>query len=151
MFVQGAILVQNINYIEAMLLANRKIIPVVRRRHFQAARAKIRRHILVRDDGNLHPSQGDPNMQAMQCRVALVFRVDRNGAVGHDGFRARSGYRQVGSWSLYDFVAHVIQLRLYVFVQHFFVAQRGLCLWIPVDHALTAIDMSLFVEINKNF
>ncbi len=90
-------------------------------------------------------------MQSVQRRVALVFGVDGDGAVGHDGLRARGRYGQVGAGLLHDFVANVVELGLNILVQNFLIAQRGLRLGVPMNHALSAVDVALCVEVDKYF
>ena len=149
-----------------MGLAEHVVVGVVSRSHLQAARTKLDVHIAVLNHRNHTAHQRHNHLVALQPLVLWVFRVDTHGGVAHDGFGARGSHH--GEVALSVFVHHVafgagvdvllvgkivfqvIEFRFLITVNHFFVAQCGLSLRVPVHHAQSAVDESLVVEVAEH-
>ena len=147
---EGSVFVQHVEHLEAVLLADGVVVPVVGRSHFEAAGSEIRGHVVVEDNGHFASANRNPNVHTVQRRVAHVFGVDGYGHVTHDGLRARGGDGQKGSGLLNHLVLHVVQGGGDVLVNDLFVRKRGLGLGIPVHHAESAVDVALGVQIGKH-
>ena len=111
------------------------------------------------------------DLVATKPLVLGVFRIDAHGSVAHDCLWASSGYDcvvtafgilmehftffasrlyRVGV-SVCHIVAEMEEVALFISVDDFFGREHSLSLWIPVDHAESAIDESLLVEVDKDF
>ena len=147
---EGSVFVQHVEHLEAVLLADGVVVPIVGRGHLEAAGSEVGRHVVVEDDGNLASAHRNPHMKAVQGLVARVFGINRKGHVSHNGLWARGSDGQKGSRTLHDLVLHIVKGGRDVFVQHLFVRQRGFGLGIPVHHAESAVNMALGVQVGKH-
>ena len=147
---QGSVFVEYVEYFESVLLADGVVVPVVGRSDFEAAGSEIRGHVVVEDDGHFASANRNAHVHAVQRRVAHVLGVDGYGYVAHDGFRARGRDGQVGAWILNHLVLHIVEGGVDVLVNDFFVRKRGFRLRVPVDHAQSAVNVALGVQVGKN-
>ena len=85
---EGSVFVQHVEHLEAVLLADGVVVPIVGRSHLEAAGSKIRSDVVVEDYGHFASADRNPHVQAVQCLVARVFGINRNGHVTHDGLWA---------------------------------------------------------------
>ena len=89
---EGSVFVQHVEHLEAVLLADGVVVPVVGRSHFEAAGSEIGRDVVVEDDGHFASADRNPHVHAVQCCVALVLGVDGHRHVAHDRLGARGGH-----------------------------------------------------------
>ena len=67
------------------------VVGVVGRGHLQTTRSEFTVHIVVLNDGDAAPGNGDNGPLAMQMDKPFIFGVDANGAVRENGFRTGCG------------------------------------------------------------
>ena len=149
MLVQRAVGVENVDGLQVVFLAQIIVVDVVRRGHFQAARSEFAVHVLVEDDRHLPIGHGHPGAFAVKVGEALVFGVDANRRVAHNGLRAGGRDGQVFAVGIHDFIPDVVKLSVLFGMDDFFIAQRRLRSGVPVDHALAPVDEAFLVEVDE--
>ena len=132
-----------------MLDAEVVIVDVVGRRHFQNTGSKFDVDVVVGDDGYPTIHQRHFGFLSDEMFVPLVFRMHTQGGIAHDGFRTGGGDGQK-ALSVFEFVFYIVQFRPYFFVDHFFIRQSRLALWIPVYHADAAVNEAFVVQVYEN-
>ena len=137
------------------------------RGHFQAACTELNIHIAVLNHRNHASHQGHNDLLPTQPLVLRVFGIDAHGRVAHDGLRSCGGHNGIvalvvavddGSFRwLYvqlafglNIVFQVVELRMFLFVDHFLGRQGGESLGVPVHHAQVAIDVAFAIEVDKH-
>ncbi len=142
---------------EAMPLADRMVVEIVRRGDLDAAGAELALDVAVGDDRNLAIAQRQAQGLADQVGVAFVVGMDGDADVAEQGFRAGGGDHQTGSAvrAAQRGIGKGIQDRpqktVFLFADHFQVGDGGLQHRIPVDQALAAIDQALLVQAHEAF
>ena len=166
-FAQRGIVVEDVDGLEVVLLAEHVVVHVVGGGHLEATRTELDVDIVVLNDGDDAAYEGHDDLLSLEPSVLRVVRVDAHGHVAHDGFGARGGHHGVAAlfvlvYHVAFFVAaravvighvvlHVIELRVLFLVNHFFVREGRLGLGVPVHHAYAAVDEALSVEVYKHF
>ena len=90
-------------------------------------------------------------MLTFQPLVLLLFRVDAHSYIAEDGLWTRCRNHSVLA-RLFDYViAQVVEFAMLIVVDHLFVTQRRLSLWVPVHHAQTAVDQALTIQVAEHF
>ena len=145
--VDRAVVVEDVDHLEVVFLAQHVIVHVVRRGHFQRARTELDIDVFVADYGDCAVHQRyDDARPGRQPAVARVVGVDAQRRVAQDRFGARRGDddRLVRA---FDHVAQVVELAVRLLEYHLFVRQRRLRRGIPVDHAYAAVDLAFLVKV----
>ena len=106
-------------------------------------------------------------MVSLEPCVFHVGRIDAHGGVAHDGLRARGGHYGVEALVVavhhialvlalnavlllgHDIIFEVIELGVLVPVDDLLVGECGLELGVPIDHAHSAVDVALVVEVHE--
>ena len=118
------------------------------RSYLQATGTEFHIHIIIQNDRNFPVYQRHNNSLTVQMCISLVVWIDTHRSVAQNSFRSGSGdsykIRRIN-----NLIANVIQLRIYFFVNHLFVAEGCFCGWVPIDHAGSAINLSFVVKIYK--
>ncbi len=141
----AAVLADDRRLRQPVLAPDLEVVGVVRRGDLQRAGAEVRPDVLVGDDLQLAPHEGQDRLLADEPAVALVLGMDGDGGVGEhrlgphggDGDRPRPRRQRV-----VDVVQRVPDLAL-LDLQ---VGDRRAGPWIPVDHVAVAVDVALLVE-----
>ena len=167
-FAQGAVVVEDVDARQVVLLAQHVVVHVVGRCHLQAARTELYVHIVVLDDGDDTAYEGHDDFLALQPLVLGVGRIDTHGRIAHDGLRAGRGNYGIAAalgiavnhftfgtgFARHVVVGHVVfqvvELAVLFLVDHFLVAQGGQRLGVPVHHAHAAVDESLVIQVDKH-
>ena len=145
----GGVVVEYVNSLQAMLLAQHIVVHVVGRSHLQTACAEVDVHISILDYGDLAAYQGHDYLLAAQMLVFRVLGVDTHRRVAHDGLGTGSCHD--GITLLADnLVAQIVELGVLLLVHNLDVRQSRLGLGIPVDHTLAAIYQALAVKVDKH-
>ena len=87
MLVQRAVGVENVDGLQVVFLTQIVVVDVVRRVTFKQP-FEFAVHVFVEDDQHLPIGHGHPGAFAVEVGEALVFRVDANRCIAHDGLRA---------------------------------------------------------------
>ena len=74
-----------------MLLAQIIIVYIVRRRDLEAPCSEFTVNVFIKNDGHVPIGHGHTGALAMQMGEALVFRVNANGRIAHDGLGTGRG------------------------------------------------------------
>ena len=105
--------------------------------------------MVVGDDGNGAPGEGQPHLLAHQFPIAGVFRVHGDGHVAQQGLGAGGGHGQIAVLAG-QVIADVPQVAVLFIGNDLQVGDSRLQLRVPIDQALTAIDQPLFVEAHEH-
>ena len=135
-----------------MLLAKHIVVGVMTRGNFKTTCSEFRVHIFVFNHWNFPINERHYDMFAFQPGVFLVVRVYTHGCITHYCFGTGCGYNSILFLALFrvnNIIAKVVEFAVFFLVYHFFVAERGLCLRIPIHHSHSAIDEPFVVEVNK--
>ena len=81
--------------------------------------------------------------------VALIVRVDRNAGIAHEGLRAGGRNDQIAR-AVCQRIADVPQLARLGLVLDLRVGQRSRAVRAPVDDAVTLVDQTLIIEVDKH-
>ena len=146
--IQGNI-IQDINYLQVMPVADLIIILIMCGGNLQCAGPEFMIHIIIAYERDLPVYQGNDHHFPMQMLIPGIFRVHRNGGITQDGFRPGCGNHNSGLIPDH-LVPYIIQFGLNLQVVHLLIGNSRFGLWIPVDHANPAIDISFIKEVNKN-
>ena len=126
------------------------VVGVVGGGDFEGAGAELPVHVSVGDDGDGLVDDGDECLFADEVLEAAVAGVDGDGGVGHDGFGALCGDDDAFGGVVFQRVAEVKELGVFVFVDDFFVGKHRLRFGVPVGHAQAAVDFSFFIKVNED-
>jgi hypothetical protein len=131
--------VQDLQYRQAVPLADQPVVEVVRRRDLHHARAEFAVDVVVADDRDVAIGERQSHRLADQVPVALVLRMHGDGRVAEHrlGSRRRDDQR---AGVIGERIAQLPQLALLLLAVHLEVGHRGAELGIPVDQPLAAID-----------
>mmetsp|Transcript_61166 Transcript_61166/g.98962 ORF Transcript_61166/g.98962 Transcript_61166/m.98962 type:complete len:611 (-) Transcript_61166:740-2572(-) len=160
--VERAVVVEDVDEFELVLLTRHKIVGVVRGRHLDSARSKVHvDQLRVQDDGHLPARHRVDEHFAVERRVARVVGVHGHGRVAKHGLgtRRRNHNLLPGALHLIGPLPKHAKVHLAVVarhhdlvgplkcnVVHLQVRHRRLELRIPVDQTLRTVDELLLVH-----
>ena len=147
-FAQRPIGIEHIDNFEIMLLSDLIVIFIVGRSDFQAPGSILHIHIFICNNRYFALHDRDDGRFTNQILVPFVLRIHTDSRIGQYCFRTCSGNRHK-LVAVFNFIPHVIEFRLHLAVDNLFIRKSGLCLGIPVDHALAAVDIAAVVKFNK--
>ncbi|MPN30629.1 hypothetical protein SDC9_178100 [bioreactor metagenome] len=147
-FVDMAVVGEHAQHRQSRALGNLKVVRVVRRSHFNRARAKGHVNVFVRHDGYRAADNGQYHVFADHVLVAFVFRVDRNAGIAEHrlGARRSDGDRTV---SVFGVIAHVPEVALLILMLDLNIRERRFALGTPVDNAVAAVNQPLFIQLDE--
>ena len=149
MLVERTVIVEDVDRLELVLLAEHIVIDVVGRGDLEASCTELYIYILVLDHGDSTPYEGDDEALASEEVIALILGVDTHSGIPHDGLGAGRSHDDVAILSL-DVVAQVIELTLLLLIDDFFVTEGCAGLGVPVHHTHTTIDQPLAIELYED-
>ena len=167
-FAQGAVVVEDVDARQVVLLAQHVVVHVVGRRHLQTARTELYVHVIILNDGDDTTYKGHDDFLTLQPLVLGVGRIDTHGRIAHDSLRAGRGNYGIATafgiavnhftlgagFARHVVIGHIIfqivELAVLFLINHFLVAQGGQRLGVPVHHAHTAVDESLVIQVDKH-
>ena len=150
MLVERAVVVEDIDGLELVLLTEHIVIDVVRRRDLQTARTELNVYVLVLDNGDCTADDRHDELLATEEVIALVIGVDTYGGVPHDGLGTGRSDDDILVCLALNEVAQVIELTLLLLIDDLLVAEGGLCLGVPVHDTHAAVDEALAVEVDED-
>ena len=150
MLVERAVVVEDIDGLELVLLTEHIVIDVVRRRDLQTARTELDVDVLVLDDGDCTADDRHDELLATEEVIALVIGVDTYGGVPHDGLGTGRSDDDILICLALDEVAQIIELTLLLLIDDLLVAEGSLCLGVPVHDTHAAVDEPLAVEVDED-
>ena len=148
--VDGRVGIENVDQRQAVALADRVVVEIVRRGDLDAAGAEFGIDAVVGDDRDQAIAQGQGDLLADPMPVARVVGVHRHRAVPEQGFRARGGHAQMSA-ALGQRVAKTPQAPRFFFRDHFQIGDRRVQLRVPVHQALAAVNQPLAIQADKGF
>ncbi len=148
---------------QAVTVRDGIVVRVVTGRDLERAGAKLHADVFVRDHRDLAPEDGHNDRFADEFLVALIVRVNSHRRVAKDGFGTDGCHRdEIGIPKLcfgnarsrtsgfrFEHVLEIVQRRILFLVFHLEVRDGGLESRRPVDQARSAVDQSLFIEVDK--
>ena len=146
------VLVEDVDLLEVVGLAHRKVVGVVGRRHLDEAGAEARVHVPVSEDRDLAVDDGQHHARTHELGLVRVGRRDGHARVTEHGLRARGGHGHVLNAvdGLHERVAQVPQVALLVLVLGLVVGDGGAAGGAPVDDALAAVDQAVVVPVAED-
>ena len=167
--VEGAVVVQDVDKLEVVALADFVIVQIVGRRDLDSTGTEL--HIdgdLVGNDRNATIHEGMDSILAVQMSVALIVGVDSNGSVAQHGFDTCGGNDQA-LVRVFDLVGELVQhtkLELFIVVVAGYAHQRaarqflvfdlqvrqgGVQTHTPVDQTVGTVNGAFAVQANEGF
>ena len=147
--VQGAVGVEDVDHLEAVALADLKVVEVVRRGDLYRARTGLRVGIVIAGNGNETTDQRQVDGLADQRLIARVFGVHHHAGIAQHGFRAGGGNGDMAPILAVDGVAEVPEVTVDLLLFDLKVGNRGLELGVPVHQPLVLVDQALAVELDE--
>ena len=148
--VDRAVVVEDVDGLQAVFLAQHVVVHVVGRGDLQGSRTELDVDVRVADDGDRAADERhDDAGVGGQILIARVVGVDAEGRIAEDGLGTGRGDDDdaVGS---FDLVAQVVELSVRLLEDDLLVREGGLCGGVPVDHAHAAVDLALVVEVAED-
>ena len=93
----GGVVVEDVDALQVVLLAQHIVIHIVGGSDLQTARTELDVDIVILDDGDDTVDQRHYDFLAAQPLVLWVGRVDAHGRVAHDGLGTRGGYHGIAA------------------------------------------------------
>src|SRR5690625_4460210 len=148
-FVERSIRMKDIDRLQIVTLPNFEVIFIVRGRDFKNPGSELAIDIRIGDDRNLLSRKRTPDMFSNQMFVTIIFRMNRNGRITHQGFRPRRRNFQKFARILDHFVTHFVENPLLGLHDHLFVRKRGETRRTPVDHPFAAINETAAIKFHE--
>ena len=145
----AAVLVDDLDELEVVVLAEGPVVVVVAGGHLEGARAELAVHVAVGDDRHLAAADGHDAGLADEVLVALVVGMHADGGVAGYGFGAGGGHDQALVGVL-DVVLDLPQMPLLVLVVDLVVGKGGVAARAPVDDVLAPVDQAFPVELHED-
>ena len=150
-FRERAVVVENVDRGEIILLTEHVVINIVSGSHLKATSTKLDIYIFIFNNRDATTNDGHNDVLAFEPFILGVIRIDTHGRIAHDGFGASSCNYCITTFSItFYLIAEVIKFRIFFLIHNFLVRECGLSSGVPVYHAHTTINQSLIVEVNKN-
>ena len=148
--VHRAVVVHHADDFQIVAKPHFEVVGVVRGRDLDRARAEFHVDVIVGDDRDLPPHEGQDERFSHHVRIALVFGVDRDGGVAQHGLgtgrRDNDGFAAV----FYGVFEMPEERRVFA-VFHFRVRKCGFTARAPVDDAVSPVNEPFFVEVHEHF
>ena len=150
MSVERAVVVEDVDRLEAVFLTEHVVVHVVRRGHLQRTGTELDIDVLVADHrhGTVHQRHDHTGVRG-QVPVARVVRVHAQRRVPEDRLGPRRGHDQVVRRPI-DHIAQVVELALRLAVDHLFVREGRQRSGVPVDHPHAAVNLPFVIEVYEN-
>ena len=120
MLVERTVIVEDVDRLQLVLLAEHIVIDIVSRGYLEASCTELYIYIFVLDHGDSTPYEGDDEALASEEVVALILGVDTHSGIPHDGLGTSRSHDDIAVLSL-DVVAQVIELALLLLIDDFLV------------------------------
>ena len=148
--VQRTVVVEDVDGLQTILLAEHIVVHVVCGSNLQCTRTELDIDIRIADNGNRATNQRhNHTCIGGQPRVTLVIGINTQSSITQNGLGAGCSHddRAISTLNL---ITQVVELTVRLLVDHLLVRESCLCRGVPVDHTNTAIDLTLVVEINED-
>ena len=150
-FREGAVVVENVDRREVVLLTEHVVINVVSGSHLEATSTKLYVNIFVLNHGDATAYDGHNDALAFEPFVLGVVGVNTHGCVAHDSFGACCCHNGIATFSVaLNHVTEVVEFGVFFLINNFLVRECGLCSRVPVYHAYATVNQPLIVEVNKH-
>ena len=146
--VEGSVVVEDVDDFQTVFVAQHLVVDIVRRGSLQAAGTEFDVHVFVFDHRDAASDDGHDDAFAVKVPVAWVVRVDAHGRIAEDGFGTGGGHYDIVIGT-FHVVTQVVQFALLFDIDHFFVRDGGEGFRVPVDHAVSAVDEPLVVQVDE--
>ncbi|MPM74158.1 hypothetical protein SDC9_121143 [bioreactor metagenome] len=144
-----AVLVNDLNEFKAVAHAHLKVIGIVGRGDFDAAGAKLPLDIVVSENRNFAPDQGQDGGLADIGSIPCILRV--HGDAGIADHRLRAGRRTDNiTGAVHKRIFYVPQVTRFFGKLHLNVGQCRLAVGAPVDDAVALINEAFVIEVDKD-
>ena len=143
------VLADDADLVEVVAAADLEVVGVVAGRDLQRAGAEVGLDVLVGDDRQVAPDEGQHRRGADEVAVALVVGVHRHRGVGQHRLRAHGGDHDLARGVLQR-IGDVEQRVGDLAVLDLEVGDRRARPRVPVDQVVVAVDEALVVEVDED-
>ncbi len=141
--------IHDVDRLEIVLLADLKIVLVVRRRDFQRAGAEVGLDVLVRNDRNFAAQQREHGQLADEIAVAFVLGMHGDARIAQHRFRTCRGDRNMAG-AVRQRIADVPEMPLPLHIVDLLIGERRHVYGAPVDEVVAAVDQSVVIKLDEN-
>ena len=143
-FVDGAVVVDDTDYLQIVAQAHLKVVGIVGRGHLHGAGAEANLAVIITHNGDLTVHDGQDAGLADEVLEVLVLRVYRHAGVAHHGLRPGGGHHDIAA-AVGQRVADMPQVAGLVGILHLGIGQRRQTVGTPVDDAASLVDETLVI------
>ena len=143
------VLADDRDLVELVAAPDLEVVGVVAGRDLQGAGAEVGLDVVVGDDRQVAPDEGQHRRLADQVAVALVVGVDRDRGVGQHRLRAHGGDHDLAV-AVRERVGDVEELVGDLAVLDLEVGDGRARPGVPVDEVVVAVDQALVVEVDED-
>ena len=149
-FINGSIIIHNIDFRQIVTLSDFKVIRVMSRCNLNGSGSKFLIHIAVRNNRNLLIYQRKQHHLPHYVPVSLIIRVYGNRCIPKHGFRTggRNLKKLIRS---YNRIPDMPEMPCLLLMLHLCVRKTGLTYRTPVDNAWSLVNIPFFVQFYKYF
>ena len=150
--VESAVVVEDVDTRQIVLLTEHIVVDVVCGGNFEATRTELDIDVVVFYDGYRAIDERYHDAFSPQVCCLRIVRVDTHCRIAHYGLGACGGDNGIFVCPTlrmlrYNLVTEIIEFALLLFVCYLLVAEGGLCFRVPIDHSDTAIYEPLSVQV----
>ena len=162
------IVIEDVNNLEVVSLAEHIIVLVMSRSDLEATGTELDVDITVLDNGNYAIYQGHDYLATAEPAILGVLGIDTHGGIAHDCLGTSGGDHGIVATLVVDvhhlalgrstgrglavgkIIAQVIELGLLLLKEHLVVADSSEVLGVPIDHAQSAVNQALVIEVAEH-
>ena len=149
-FIDGGIVIHNIDLRKVMALAHLEVVRVMSRRDLNRSGTKFLVYIIIRYDRNLPVHQRKDCFLSYQVFVAFVIRMYCDRSIAQHRLGTGGGNFQIGI-AAYDRILDVPEVSVLLFMLYLRIRERGLAHRAPVDDPGASVNISFFVKFDEYF
>ena len=144
-FVDGCIIIHDVDLFQIVTTSNLEIVRVMSRRDLYTSCSEFFVYIFISDHRNLSVCQRKFQHLADEIFVTLIFRVYSNSSITQQSLRTCSCDLYETSLFPYDRVIDVPEISVLVFMLNFCIRDGSLAYRTPVDNSGTFVDVAFFI------
>ncbi len=154
-FVDGSVVVHDIDFRQVMTLPDFEVVRVMSRRDLHHARTELHIHILVFHHRNRFVDDGQPDHSSFQISISLILRIHCHGGIAQHRLRTGGGklqeLRRAGRTVLvHQRILDMPEMTCLLLVLHFRIGNGRIAYRTPVDDPAALVDPAFFVHLAEH-
>ena len=149
-FIDGGIVVHDVDLRQVVTFAHLKVVGVVSRRDLYSAGSKFLVYVIVCHNGDLPVYQRQDRCFSYNIFVSFILRMYGNGGIAKHGLRTGGRDLQIVVGS-HDGVFDVPEMSFLFLMLHFRIRKGSLTYRTPVDDPGTFVNVAFFVKADEYF